>query len=456
MMVERHYDDEALIAILEADRTRSDAHLPSCTVCNEKLESFRAISGALGDDAVWDTRELRLDPVPSSIAFLRSFADRMSAEDSEAARILPELLAGPREQWMPRLRQHPEWRTAGMVRALVAATTDVLMTMPPDALEMSALSTEIADHLDPAVSGPATVARVRGAAWRDRGYALYYVGRFADSLAACENAARQLDLCVVDEYDRARVDVVRALSLRAMEDFPSATTAVRASASIFDRFSDLTRVASARIAETHLLFSTREYDKAAAILLRLEQQVGATPDASTHARVLANLGYCYWKMDRIDEALGQYEAAATILDALGIRTELVRVQWSVAAVLASSGRTDEALARFRVLQRTFEDLGMASEAAVNGLEMAELLLARDEYTAVEEICRTAMRSFEHAGIPYCTRALTALAYIQEAAQHRTATPALVKHVREYIRRLPHDGELLFAPPPPEPFSSNSR
>ena len=456
MMVERHYDDEALIAILEADRTRSDAHLPSCTVCNEKLESFRTISGALGDDAVWETRELRLEPVPSTIAFLRSFADRMSAEDSEAARILPELLAGPRETWMARLRQHPEWRTAGMVRALVAATLGVLMTMPPDALEMTALSTEIADHLDPAVSGSATVARVRGAAWRERGYALYYVGRFADSLAACENDARQLDLCVVDEYDRARVGVVRTLSLRAMEDFTSATIAVRASAGIFDRFSDLTKVAAARIAETHLLFSTREYDKAAAILLELDQQVGATSDANTHARVLANLGYCYWKMGRIEEALGQYEAAVTILDALGVRTEVARVQWNVAAVLASSGRTGEAMARFLALQRTFEDLGMSSEAAVNGLEMAELLLARDEYTAVEEICRTAMRTFERAGIPYSTRALTALAYIQEAAQHRTATPALAKHIREYIRRLPQDGELLFAPPPPGLPPPNSR
>lgn len=456
MMVERHYDDEALIAILETDRTRSDAHLPSCTVCNEKLESFRTISGALRDNAVWDTRELRLDPVPSTIAFLRSFADRMADEDTAAARILPELLAGPREQWMPRLRRHPEWRTAGMVRALVAATTDVLMTMPPDALEMTALSTEIADHLDPAVSGAATVARVRGAAWRDRGYALYYVGRFADSLAACENAARQLDLCVVDEYDRARLSVVRALSLRATEAFTAALVETQESCDTFERFEDMTRLAAARMAETHLLFSRGEFDKAARVLESLERRVAATADADTHARVLGNLGYCYWKMGRIEAALGHYEAAAAVHDALGTRTESARVRWNVAAVLASAGRTDEAMVRFQTLQRTFEELGMASEAAVNSLEMAELLLARNEYAAVEEICRVAMRSFEKAGIPYTARALTALAYIQEAAQRRTATPTLAKHVRNYIRRLPQDGALLFAPPPPEPLSSNSR
>lgn len=456
MMVERHYDDEALIALLEADRVRTDAHLPACTVCDEKLESFRAISGALTDSDVWDTRELRLAPVPSTIANLRAFADRMSAEDTEAARILPELMAGSREEWMPRLRAHPEWRTAGVVRALVAAMPGVLMTMPPDALEMTALSTEIADHLDPATCGAATVARVRGAAWRDRGYAFQYTGRFTDAIAACDRAERHFEMCAVDEYDRARIGIIRTLTLRAMEKVSTAMKAVHASAITFEDFGDFTKVAAARIAETHLLFSLGEYATAADILECLERQIRTTPDANTHARVLANLGYAYWKMGRIEAALGQYEGAGAILDELGFRTESVRVRWNVAAVLASAGRTREAMSRFQILQRTFEELGMSSEAAVNSLEMAELLLARNEYAAVEAICRTAMALFERAGIPYTTRALTALAYIQEAAQQRTATPTLAKHVREYLRRLPQEGELLFAPPPPEPLSPNSR
>jgi tetratricopeptide (TPR) repeat protein len=456
MMVERHYDDESLIAIMEADRARSDAHLPQCTVCNEKLESFRMISGSLADKDVWNTRDLHRDPVPSTIATLRAFANRMSAEDAEAAWVLPALLAGSREEWMPRLRVHPEWRTAGMVRALVAATAKVLMTRPPDALEMTALSIEIADHLDPASCGAQTVAHVRGAAWRDRGYALYYRGRFADALAACDHASRQLDLCMVDEYDRARLGVVRALSLRAMEEFTAAMEETRNSCDVFERFEDRTRLAAARMTETHLLFSRGEFETARRILEDLEQSVRHDADAATHARVLANLAYSLWKTGRIDAALGHYEAAAAMLDDLEIRTEAVRVRWNVAAVFASVGRTEEAMARFQGVQIAFEQLGMASEAAVNSLEMAELLLARQEYAAVERLCRSAIETFQRAGIPYTTRALTAIAYIQEAAQQRKATPALAKHVREYIRRLPQDGKLLFAPPPPEPPPRSSR
>jgi tetratricopeptide (TPR) repeat protein len=447
MMVERHYDDEALISLLETDRIHADAHLPACVPCTSKLESFRMIADALEERDVWDTRELRTQPPAASIARLRSFADQMSFEDTQAEAILRELLAGPREEWMPRLRRHPEWRTAGVVRKLVDETIKVIMTMPPDALEMTALSTEIADHLDPTTFASDTVMRLRGAAWRDRGYALFYVGRFAESVTATDRAELNFAACMVDEYDRARVSIVRSLSLSAMEDTANARIAARTSGDTFVSHGDLTRLASARLAEAHLLFTVHDYPAAEEILLDLEHRVRFTGDAETHARILGNLGFCSWQLKKIEDALRYHESAAALLDDLGIYTEAVRTRWNVASILAEAGRTDEAHARFDQLKETFDRLGMTSEAALVSLEIAELLLMRDEFGAVENICRTAIRSFEASGVPYTTRALVALAYMQEAARLRKATPVIARHVREYIGRLPQEGELLFAPPP---------
>jgi hypothetical protein len=90
---------------------------------------------------------------------------------------------------------------------------------------------------------------------------------------------------------------------------------------------------------------------------------------------------------------------------------------------------------------------MGSEAAVIILDIAEILLARGDFETVEQICRDAIACFNVAGIPHGTRALTALAYIHEAVRFRTATPKLAKHVREFIRRLPDDVTIVFAPPP---------
>jgi hypothetical protein len=53
MNAERHYDDESLIALMEANRDASDSHLPGCETCTEKLESVRMIAEALKDEMVW-------------------------------------------------------------------------------------------------------------------------------------------------------------------------------------------------------------------------------------------------------------------------------------------------------------------------------------------------------------------------------------------------------------------
>jgi tetratricopeptide (TPR) repeat protein len=456
MMVERHYDDEAILALLEEERLGSDSHLEACPPCAEKLDTYRTVSDVLHEHNVWDTAHVRRDPVPETIATLREFADRMAFEDTQAQKYVKELLAGPRQEWMPRLMTHPEWRTAGMVRRLVSDMRDVVMSTPSDAVEMMSVAVEIADGLCTTTYRPDTVARLRGAAWRERAYSLFYVGSFADALRSTERADLNFSACVVDEYDRARVAVVRALIQRAVEDVDTAIEATRLSAATFERYDDLTRLASARLAEVHLLFSRCQFQNAKSILLDLERRLRFSGDSDVYARVLTNLGFCFWKLGRIEESLRHHDAAAKLFDHLGTQTEAVRIRWNVAAILASAGRIDEALGRFFVLKDTFNDLEMTSEAALVSLDIAELLLARHEFSLVEDLCRTAMNSFQVAGIPYTARALTALAYIRESACHKTATPALAKHVREYIRRLPQNAELLFAPPPADNSSSTLR
>ena len=450
-MVERHYDDEALLTLMEGDRSRSDAHLTSCPACSDKVDSFRTITGALHRHDVWDSADVRRDAVPATIANLRAFADRMSFEDTAAEAILPELLAGPREEWMPRLLAHPEWRTAGVVRRLVGAASTATDTNPPDAVEMTSLAVEIADGLHAAAYRADTIARTRGAAWRERAYSLFYVGAFADALQAVERADQHFSMCLVDEYDRARVAVVRALIQRAGENFDTALAATRLSASTFERYEDLGRLASARMAEVHLLFSRSEFQRAEAILSDLERRLRSISDTDVYARVLSNLGYCLWKLGRVEASLQHHDAAAQLLQDLGVQTEAVRSRWNVASVLASAGRIDEALRRFHVLRSDFDALGMTSEATLVSLDIAEILLARGDFAAAGDICRAAMTSFATAGIAYTARALTALAYIHESTRAKVATPALAKHVREYIRRLPENGQLLFAPPPSDPY-----
>ena len=447
-MVERHYDDEALASLMDSDLAGSDAHLPSCTVCREKLESFRMIADALADRDVWDTRHLDSTPVPETISNLRAFADRMTREDTQAETFLRDLLSGPRETWAAKLAQHPEWRTAGTVRKLIAASDRAIDTMPPDAVAITELATDIADHLDPSSHTSDTVARLRGAAWRDYAYALFYTGQFADAERAIFVADSHFSDCVVDEYDRARVGIVKALVNRAMEKFVVASQTAIASAESFAAFGDVRRLASARLAEVHLLFSRSDYTTALPVLRSLEKQLRNSDDADTHLRVLGNLGVASWRSGKIDEALRYYEEAAATADLLGIESEGARLRWNVASVLIDAGRTIDAAERLKQIVADFSRLGMTSEAAIASIERAELLLANKRFDEVAEICRAAIATFETAGVAYTAKALTAFAFLKEAVDQRTATPKIARHVRDYIRRLPQEQHLLFLPPPP--------
>ncbi len=444
-MIERHYTDEALIALIETNRAAADRHLPACQPCSAKIESFRMIADALCDQEAWDRPAS--EPVRATIANLRAFADRMTDEDSRAETILQELLAGSREEWMPRLNEHPGWRTAGVVRKLIAQVYTTVVAMPPDAVEMTSLATDIAEELDPAAYPSDTVARLRGAAWRDKAYALFYVGKFAEAEAAIFASERHFCSCVVSEYDLARLGIVKALVLRPFERFAEASDAAVASAEAFERHGDLDKTVSARLAEVQLLVSRGLHAPAEQVLLHLEQQISLSTHVGTHARVLATLGNVYRRLDKVERSIHYYDCASALFDEIGARTETVRTRWNVAVMLAEAGKVADACERLRDLTIEMKHLGMTIDAALASLDVAELLLAQDHYEEVEDICRSTMREFEFAGLSFTTRALTALAFIKEAAIQRRADRMLVRNVREYIRELPRQPNLLFAHAP---------
>lgn len=444
MMTERHYDDEALVTMLAAGADAADAHLETCTECAEKIATFRGVTNALRDGATWDKRAVDHTPNANTIATLRAFATTMASEDTAAERFLAELLAGPRESWIPTLTAHPEYRTPGTVRRLIAATDRALDTMPADAVEITGLAVEIAEHLDPAAHRPQTVATLRGQAWRERAYALFYTGQFADAQKAVENAERCFAGCVVDEYELARVGIVRAVVERGLEHYGGSIDAATKSAHSFRQFGDCSRSISAEVAHIQVLFGSNDFKAARTRLLQLEQIVRVSDDVTTHALVLSNLGYCARELGLSEEAMRYYDHAAILCDELGKRSESARIRWNVASLLASAGRSHEALQRFEAVTEEMYAIGMTGVATLITLEIAELQITLGNFDTAQALCKRAMASFNDSGLTHTARALTALALMSEAVRSRTATPQLVRKVREYVRRLPQEPHLLFA------------
>ncbi|HEX7153728.1 MAG TPA: hypothetical protein VF618_19730 [Thermoanaerobaculia bacterium] len=448
MTIERHYDDEALISFLESGdqlAARRDHHLATCRACAESLTEYRAIADVLGVEAVWDLRDLRSEPVPSTIANLRAFATQMADEDATAAVYLSELLAGARETWMPRLAQHPEYRTAGVVRKLIEATDHALDTMPPDAVEIANLAVDIAEGLDPASYASDTVMKLRGAAWREKAYALFYVGNYAIANEAICAAESHISNCLVDAYDRARVDLVRALIYRPLERPTEALKLITASARVFEFFGDEAQVRTATESAAYLLTSTGDYraaiDKFSAILAGAER----AGDLATQARLHMNIGGCLRELHDVTRAMERFQISAELYEEAGVPTEALRNRWNIARLLQASGQVVVAAQRLSEIHTSFLSLGMPGAAVLVGLDLAEIFIFQGKRAEVEKICQQAIAELQRSGLAYSERAMTALAYLREAVAQSEVSVPMVNHVREYIRRLPQEPRRLFAP-----------
>jgi tetratricopeptide (TPR) repeat protein len=443
MNMELHYDEESLAALAGFEDLDTDEHLQSCETCREKLDSFRLIADALGDAGVWNHEPLPLAPVPSTLNVLRSFASQMASEDAQAERWLPLLLSGPRETWATNLAHHPEYRTAGMVRAMVAACYPMLDKVPADALELTALATEIADHLDDSEYPKETVLRLRGQAWRDRAYVLCFTGRIGDAKKAVEIADRHLSGCAVDEFDRARVNVVAALIERLLDQTDYAISLSRQSAGTFLKFGDAERHASAVFAEGAVLLQTGRFERALQAFLELEKTYAWDDSSDARAGVLSNLGMAYRNLNRFDEAIASLTLAADIYETRGTKSDATRTRLNVANLLAATGKWEDAARLFSDVRAQFKTLALEGDAATAALDLAEIRLIQGRQSDVVLLCNEASEYFRSAGLAYTTRALRAIAYMREAAEAGRATPELARGVRDYLRQLPSAPDLLF-------------
>jgi tetratricopeptide (TPR) repeat protein len=368
----------------------------------------------------------------------------MAAEDADAERYVAELLATPRDQWLSVLAGHPHYRTPGLVRRLIVETDRLIDSRPADVVEITAVAVDVADGLDAASWYGDTVPRLRGAAWRERAYALYYVGRHVEALAAADRAAGHTSSTMIADFDFARLTFVRALILRALERYDEALIASDTAAAQFDLFGDETRATSAATFEAAIAYATKDYRRAVPLLERLRAHAASVGDRRALAIAHQNAAICYRELRKSEQALEAFGAAVRLFDELGMDAERVRANWHIGRVLLTEAKYADAVAILRSVQDTYARLQINDKAAIVAIDFAEASLMLGRLSDVLDACRYAMSFYAKSGLAYTANALTALSLIQEAATAGELTSNSVAHVRTYLERLPQQPQLLFA------------
>jgi tetratricopeptide (TPR) repeat protein len=439
MMIEQHYDEEVLIALL--DEQKADQHLESCSTCKAALNSIRQVTSALHEETVWDRRDLSEEPRPETRRALNAFASSVATEDAAAAPWAKALLARPASEWRAMVDAHPEWKTAGFVRKLIAAVDAINFTAPADAVDLMKIAVDVAEGL---AGGGDRIAKLKATAWREYAYAVFYVGRHALALEALDQCDVILRNCLVADYDIANCFVTRSVVCGAIERLDEALDYSRRAAAIFRRFDDGARLGAALAAEANVLTRARRYREALALHLTVTNAKEVKP--INRAVAAHNAAACYRELREFGEAKRLFSVTIELCDQYRFTSIRSTARWNLARVLMAEGNLDSALTSFLELRNEFEELGMAHAVALTSVDAAEALLTLERPSEVVSLCRYAISYFENAELTYTRGALTALAFLREAAETETLTLRQISDIRVFFELLPKQPELLFARP----------
>jgi tetratricopeptide (TPR) repeat protein len=428
MMIEQHYDEEVLAGFLgePADSAARDRHLAGCSLCKKTLNSIRNTATLLKQPDVWARESFAGAPRSETLAFLRNLQRTMADEDAAAEVYVRQLLARSRDTWAGRLAEHPEWRTAGVVRKLIAATEQAIDIMPADAVEITRMAVDIAEHLGSG-AGTNEIFRLRGNSWYEHGYALMYTGAYMDALAALAAAETKFEHVSIADHEIGRVNVVRAMLYRALERLDDALPVIAAAASVFRDFGDRERYYAARLAEGITLYTAGRFSHSIRIHLEIAAQETISP--RWRASALQNAAICYRELGDVDAAVRCFTQAITAFEAAGMMSFRAKARWTLARIFLAQQQYQVALSMFAELRVEFAELGMANELALVALDVADTLLATGKTAGIAEACREAIGYFEKSQLTSSSAALSAVTHLREAALAGGATSTLVGDLR---------------------------
>jgi tetratricopeptide (TPR) repeat protein len=431
------FDDDGMP---ERRRLAIERHTASCSTCRDTLDFFALAEDDLSDGDVWE----RAVSSPTLDA-LRALAERIEREDQEARDILAPLFASPAAAAWTDVSARKRFLTGGVARLLNARAHEICESEPLDALTFADAAIRVAQALPDDTYPARAVFDLRGTAWKERARALHLLGRLTealDSLTKAELVYRQL---TSPAMGLAMVALVRAIVLYEQQRLDEASAIAEEAEAGFMHLGDQDRSVKALFLRASIRFEAQDIAAATELFGRVLAYGTSIKDARWVARASYALGNCSLSEQRLGEATAYFRRALALFGDAGPPIDRVNAEWGIARVFLHEGKHSEAIHRLRIVVTEFESRGMVTDAALAGLHMADALLAIGRTAEIGELAARLFRVFADAGM--LTGALTAIAYVKEAADAGALTPRTLEMVRVFLKRAERQPELVFAPPP---------
>ena len=345
---------------------------------------------------------------------------------------------------MPSIPSRPHsqaWINAGMVFELADAVREAAGETPERRAQLAHLATVIAAALDdtyPAI----TRAQCMATAWKEVANVRRYQNQYQAALEALDIADRAMDDQLANAHDKAILALVRATVYSDLRRSAEARRLLDDARSVFEGHAEQRLVGQCELLGG--MIDHREGKPGDAVLAYRRALAAArrAGDTRTAAHAYINLGVAEAERGATNAAMDALQQALAILKELGARVEIARANWGVALALLTAGKYETAIPIFRSARASFLALGLAEEAGLAGVELAEAYLGVERPTAASRLILVVVDEFRQARLN--ERALEALTYLRELGLE--ASPKAVRHVYSYLVRLREEPTLLFRRP----------
>lgn len=421
------------------------AHLAQCAACQQTHDFFAASEEVLEvefrDRDTWE-------PVAGSETYraLVEYSALVAEEDQEAAELLKPYLENPISAAWQMLVTRRRFRTGGVVRVLIRAAHDVYENDPLAALTFADNAIAIAEGLDDKRYPRSAADQLRATAWKERANAQMFLGRLPEAHLSLDRAerfhrryqpnGRGLSIVALLRagvfYEQWRLDDAIAWAERAEHGFAHAGQEKRRMDAVFLRAS--------------ILFEAGRAGDAIPLFRQVIDYAEEVNNIRLIGRGSYALGNCEVDLGNLNQATVFFHRALMIFREVGPEPDQVATEWGIARVFLHSGNFDEAIRRLRDVSTKFEQWQMITDVAVVGLDIIEALLALNKPRRIVALAQQIVSTFTKAG--KLTGALSALAYLKEAAASGALSVSDLKQVRSFLRRAELQPNLQFVHPPP--------
>lgn len=370
-------------------------------------------------------------------------ARRLAAERAEAPARLSELLEQPPERRAMLLRNHPRFRTWGLLERLIDHIQEQCIADPLAVEGLARLALSMADAVDGGYYGVERVQDMRARAWAYLGNARRIRFDLKEAEDAFEAAFSHLRQGTGDSMERALMLDLRASLYRGQRRFALAERLLLRAAHIYREVGEIHRVGRILVNLSAVYEQAGRPNQALPVLRDALDLIDGERDPRLLLIAYHNLITVLAETGRFMEAQGLLIQARPLYARFPESTNWR--PWVAGRIARGLGQSREAEAHLRAARDGFlAEKAAAYDAALVSLELASLYVEQGRTGELTQVSEQLLAIFASRQIH--REALAALAFLQQAAVAEQASLEMVTGVAAFLKRLQHDPSLSFKQP----------